>query len=287
MVKHLPLVLLTMATACGPSLSSLVRDHHYREAVCAVADGQDAEVVDAAVRAARAQLRAHRLSPAELTTISPGAPEALTTRAALVTVEFDSLRVPLDGLTAEVTLIDPEGAASTPATRTALIWATNETEPRPVHVKTGATNANALLALGYLITAGVPLVLGGAAALVWGRPFDPFPDRQVVKVDAPEREYERLAPIATALERTLPRCTPGLGASLRCKGILLVDPRVHGGTLRITVRARAQRRSRGGEELPEACVASHVYDLAWPKLDEDLDRQLATPSCEAGHTTDH
>lgn len=274
MVKQLTLVLLTMTTACGPSLSSLVRHHHYREAVCAVTDGHDAEVVDAAVRAARAQLRAHRLSPAELTALSPGAPEALATRAALVTVEFDSLRVPLDGLTAEVTLVDPEGAASTPSTRTALIWATNETEPGPVHLQTGATGANALLALGYLMTAGVPLLLGSTAALVWGRPFDPFPDRQVVTVDAPEREYERLAPIATALQRTLPRCTPGIGASLRCTGTLLVDPRVQGGTLRITVRARAQRRSRDGQELPEACVASQVYELLWPRLDEDLVRSV-------------
>jgi hypothetical protein len=275
MVKYLTLGLLTLATSCGPSVATLVRHHHYREAVCAVADGHDAQVVDAAVHAANAQLHAHRLSPAELTAIAPGAPDALATRAAVVTIEFDSLRVPLDGLTAEVTLVDPEGAASTPATRTALIWATNETEPGPVHLETGATAANTLLGLGYLMTGGVPLLIGGVAALGSGRPFDPFPDRQVLKVDAPDREYERLAPIATSLQRALPRCTPGFGASLRCKGTLLVDPRVHRGTLRITVKARAQRRAHGGGELPEACVAEQVYELAWPKLDEDLEVKLS------------
>lgn len=265
------LVLSAATTACGPSLSSLVRDRHYREAVCAVAGGDETEVMDALVRDAEVRLRARRLSDRELAALDPRASEALRPRASIVIVELESRRMPLDGLTAEVVFLDDGEPASSPATRSTLIWATGETEPPPVAMETGVTPANSLLGLGYLMTGGIPLILGGLASVATGHPFDPFPDRAVVNVDAPESEYERLAPVATALSRALPVCVQPMGPMLRCQGALLIDPRLERGTVQLTVHASAQRISRRGETLDDACVASRVHRIAWERLTDELD----------------
>jgi len=255
---------------CGPSVSSLVRQRHYREAVCAVAGGDEGEVMDALVRDANVRVRAHRLDAEELAVIDARAAEALAPRAAIVVMTLDSRRMPVDALSAEVTILEEGEPASMPATRSALIWATDETEPAPEVLQTGVTPANTLLGIGYLLTAGIPLIFGSLAAMASGRSFSPFPDRRLVSVSAPDREYERLAPIATALDRALPICVRAMGAVLRCEGALLTDPRMSSGALRITIRATAQRVSRRGEPLEEACVATRAYTLPWARLDRDV-----------------
>lgn len=260
---------------CGPSLSSLVRDRHYREAVCAVAGGDEAPVMDALVDDAEVTVRAHRWTAAQLAAVDARAADAIAPRASIVVVELDSRRMPLDELTAEVVLLDGGEPAGMPATRSTLIWATGETEPGPELLETGITPANTLLALGYLVTGGLPLVFGGLAAMASGESFDPFPDRALVSVPASEHEYERLAPVAVAIDRALPRCAPAMGPVLRCGGALLVDPRLSHGTLRVTVRAAARRIARSGEPLEERCVASRSYDIAWPAMERDVDGVLA------------
>lgn len=263
--------LVSIASGCGPSVASLVRDRHYREAVCAVAGGDEAEVMDALVRDAEVRVRAHRLGEGELAAIDPRAGEAIAPRAAIVVVALESRRVPVDSLSAEVVLLDGGEPASAPATRSTLIWATGETEPPPVAMETGVTPANTLLALGYVLTGGIPLLFGGLASAASGRPFDPFPDRAIVSVDAPEREYERLAPVATSLRRALPVCVSAMGPMLRCEGTLLVDPRVARGALRVTVRATARRVSRRGTPLDDTCVATRDYPIAWDHVGTDLE----------------
>jgi hypothetical protein len=255
---------------CGPSVASLVRDHHYREAVCAVAGGDEAEVMDALVRDANVRVRAHRLDAEELTVIDARAVEALGPRAAVVVVALDGHRMPVDALTAEVTVLEEGEPASVPVTRSALIWATDETEPAPEVRETGVTPANAFLGIAYAMTGGLPLLFGSLAAMSSGRAFSPFPDRALVSVPASDREYERLAPVAIALERALPVCRSPLGAALRCEGALLTDPRLSNASLRITIRAMAQRVSRRGEPLEESCVATREYTLPWPSLDDDI-----------------
>jgi hypothetical protein len=189
------LVAAMFAMGCAPSLSQLVADKHYREAICAGVDGydEDAErVADALAADADVQLHVHRLTNSELARVLGDATPTLTARVELVRVELATNALPVDGYDVRLAVREEMGRyAAAPAGWESLVYATEEKLPPNRTYETYATGDNLLKGLGAVFTVGVSLLFTGGfqPGVVEGAPL-------------PE-DYRATAPKAYALYNAL------------------------------------------------------------------------------------
>src|SRR5688572_19465624 len=88
-----------LLAGCGPSLSGLVREKHYREAVCAAHDGSDSDkraVARALGVDAGLYVHVHVVPKEELRAILGDATDKVSARAQLARVRVQSNRLPVD-----------------------------------------------------------------------------------------------------------------------------------------------------------------------------------------------
>lgn len=207
-------VALALATVgCGPVVTTLVEDRHYREAVCAAHDGRGDRIVESALDA-DANLYVHAdVIEGDAVREALSRHEGLSP-VTLFRVSAQSDVLPLDAiaLSAAVGTIDG-GAAALPARWDTLAWATGERLPPRRAAQTYLTGGNLLRAGAAVATLGVSLL------------FTDFrPD--TISVEATPEDYARAAPHATRLHTLMDRSgcrphEPGGGAGVRCEWFFL------------------------------------------------------------------
>ncbi len=240
--------LALLALGCGPAVTTLVADRHYREAVCAAHDGRGRGLVERALDDdANLQVHAQVIETAMVR-------EALSRheRVAPVTlfrVSAQSDVLPLDAieLSAAVGTIDG-GAAALPVRWDTLVWATGERLPPRRTAQTYLTGGNLLRAGAAVATLGVSLL------------FTDFrPD--TVSVDATPADYARTAPYATRLHTLTERAgcrphDPGGGAGVRCEWFFLyASPSRSPLTMALTARFISNRLDPERRD-PTACMVT-------------------------------
>ncbi len=257
----------TMLSGCGPSISQLVADKHYREAICTTQDGSESagdEVSHALSADSELYVHLQPLTVAELEPLLGNATQAVMSKVAFVQVRVRTNVLPVDNLEVYVTIKSRDGiAAAAPASWKSLAYATAEKLPPKRTVSTYATGENVLKGLGAVLSFGLTL------------PFTEFRPGQV-EIAATKAEYRRWAPRATALREAMvhagctnPRFPDTSGASRytgkNCVGfhVLEYSPRAFW-QLEIeqrfvAMRSSAKEQDRETEE--NSCELSRVYEL--------------------------
>jgi hypothetical protein len=268
-VKAAAAVALLLVAGCGPSIPTLLRDHHHREAICAGFDGRAsdrAQVAAALAAESELYLHVHVLTPDELLPVLVDQVSAVEVagRADLVRVKVRTNVLPVDELEVEVTF-RAEGSAlgAAPASMETLAWATGETLPPPVRRRTYLTRRNVGRAVGAFFTGGMSLL------------FRPLSAEERL-VDPPLEEYRRVAPRATALaERMIrPHCrdlgfpaagNERSGTGRDCTGYYVIERPSGGSRVRLEVVERF-RAARIGDEAERCEITSTTsIDLSSPE----------------------
>lgn len=257
---HRAIALLLIASGgCAPSLAELAAGHHDRELVCAAQDGSTslrARAADALEHDAHPVARVVAISAERLRELLGPAAEKVDARAALLRVEMQTDRIPVDRVELGARVVDAKGQpAAAPAGWEALAWATGEPLPRGGTAASYANGGNALRLLAAVGTLGMSLL------------FEPFRKEQVEVPPSPT-EYQRTAPLAYRLHDALgdAGCVSLalLGAATagqRCIAYFVIDRgQPPPAELEITARYTAARRthevSQPGEDT--TCHAASV-----------------------------
>lgn len=252
---------LLALSGCGPSVAGLVKDRHYKEAICAGQEGSwsTREMVGRALDADAALLiHAHVASADELRAVLGGSTDQVLERARLVRVSAQSNVLPIDALGIHAAFMTGRGQrAAVIANWTTLAWLTQEKLPPKRVEETYVTGENVLKGGAAVLTLGLSLLFTD---------FEPG----YVEVDAPLSEFERIAPLASRLHRTTERggcldiTLSASGAGQRCTWYFLVDNISRAPvSLELTTRYVAQRvgiESGTTEEL--TCVIERRYEFA-------------------------
>jgi hypothetical protein len=179
------------ALGCAPTLTQLVADKHYREAICAGVDGYEEEaglVADALVADADVQLHVHRITASELAPVLGEATADVAARVELVRVRLATNALPVDGYDIRMGVVEhADRYPAAPAGWESLVYATGERLPPNRTASTYATPENALKGLGAFFTVGISLLFTGG--------FEP----SVYRTEPYREDYLAVAPLATAL----------------------------------------------------------------------------------------
>lgn len=199
---------------CAPSLSQLVDNHHYREAVCAAHDGSTtdrAHVAAAMTREANAHVHVDIVQPHHLERVLGENDPAINARFARVRLQIDA--IPVDGVSAAIELRDDaRQPASLPVTWSSLAAITGESLPPPLTDSTYLHRGTlGRLTLAFF-TFGMSL------------PFTRFEKRRY-SYEAPDSHYLAAAPRAHALRhamfdrgcRTVPARSGAKSTGLACE----------------------------------------------------------------------
>lgn len=252
---------LFMLSACGPSLSGLVRDKHYREAICAAQDGgeQDRRDVGHALDADAAfYVHMHVVSTEELRPVLEAATEQVSARTKLVRVSVQSNVLPIDAIRMEPSMRAESGKlAGVFADWQTLAWATQEKLPGKRTEKTYITGENVLKGGAAVLTLGFSLLFTD---------FEPG----YVEVDPPLEAFEAMAPLASRLHRTTSRggcldiTQSSSGAGKRCEWYFLLD-NVSRDPVSLELRARyvsARAGERAGDIEEKSCVVERRFQMS-------------------------
>lgn len=263
---------------CGPSLSSLVRERHYREAVCAAHDGSDDDkgaVARALGADAGLYVHVYVVPKEELRAILGDATDNVSARAQFARVRVQSNKLPLDDIALDAFITAPGGEiAGAPVRWDTLALATSETLPptRTERRETYVTGANLLKAGGAVLTMGLSMLF---------MDFTP----ETFEVDVTHEDYPRALPLAAALRGSMPPSgcqrlggggAPGSsdGVGQRCDFYLVVETLADmSGTLNIRARYVAMREKLREYESPEEekerrCVVEGVSRVPLGPLHE-------------------
>lgn len=259
----LALALALAVVGCGPSVSRLVADHHYREAICAAHDG-DAEAkqrVGAGLdHDTGLTVIVQPIADAEVAALLPRS-TATSRRAAkvlddvrFVRIDVQTNALPVDAIAAG---IKPNALDVQPVSREALAEITGEVLPRRVVRTTYLTGGNVLRGLAGVITLGTSLLVA--------------PMREGLRqTEAPDDDYIRLAPIAQALYHAMSEgCRDGGvddTTSLRCHWFYMT-PRSTRASVVLRLFYRASRRDRMGQVLTS-------YDDTGPRAPCSVERAV-------------
>jgi len=204
---------------CGPNLQSLVQAKHYREAICGAHDGdiEDRRMVGRALdKDADLHWHVHVVSSDELFPVLGSKTDWAMARGRIVRVGVQSNVLPIDNLELRASFVTDTGrTAALAADWSTLAWITNEKLPPNRVEQTYVTGENFLKSVGVLFTFG------------WSLLFTNFNPGNV-EVQAPYSEFLRLAPHASALQRTTAtaKCTAigaAEGAGRKCTWYFVLD----------------------------------------------------------------
>jgi len=262
------LAVSAVTVGCGPSLSSLVEHKHYREAICGANDGTDGDragVANAVALDSELYVHVQTLTEKELTPLLGASTRRVMERADVVRVRVRSNILPIDRLDVSVSFRNDGGHASAaPVAWDTLAWLTEETLPSRRWASTYATPQNALRGLAGVVTLGFSLL------------FTEFRPGEM-QVDAPRAEYEKRAPLATAMHDAmadrgcrrldLPLATSVVPKSGRdCEGFYILERATQGRW--VLVAEQRFYAARVGEPADvaleseeERCVVRHVAEV--------------------------
>ena len=243
------LALCAAFAGCAPTLSQLLEQRHYREAVCAGVDDDVADEVTAALaRDADAQVHVHSITREELEPVLGGQMPHVDGRAEFVRVRFVTNTLPVDDYQVRLGIEEAAGLHEAAAlTWASLIRATNESLPPNSTYATYATPNNLLKGAGAFFTLGLSLFFTG--------PFQP----ELVSGEPSFEAYARVAPVATRLYQGLGQsdCS-NPGGPLQKGGdctLYFVLPRHADARWRLTVE-QTYRAKRIGDDREEDCTVS-------------------------------
>jgi hypothetical protein len=264
---------LLALVGCGPSLTTLTKHHHYREAVCAAEDGSNDDrdhVRRALARDADVHVHVALIDEVHLSgVIGPHARE-LSRRMQLARIQLTTNTLPIDELSGSVDMLGDGKPLTSAVTWETLAAATGEKLPPKRTDSTYLTGGNFLRGVGVFFTFGMSL------------PFTRFRP-QSYEVDAPHHEYERMAPLSTALQDAMhPRgCSPrrgrGGGIGLACTFYVAIDPTASDRDVRLEVEvAYLAKRDRRNEYdwRDERCRVQQRASIPLGRLRE-LDLRIA------------
>lgn len=191
----LMVVVALVLGACGPRLDHLIANNHYREAICAAVDRPNTvrpPVTEALVEDLGLLAHVHLVSAEELEPLLGEETAEVQAKARFIRVRLQSDVLPIKSvqLGAAVRARGRTGAGAAPVSWRSLAWATEERLPPSQRRRTYATGANVLRLLGAALTLGTSLI------------FSPFRAEEI-EVRAPQSEFVRLAPLASALHREM------------------------------------------------------------------------------------
>jgi len=259
-VKRLVLLLGLSLAGCGPSLSTLVSQKHYREAICA--GGTDEAVSRALFDDTNPYVNLHALTDEEVSTVLPDPAKAadVTSRARFVRFTLETNRIPVDGMRLAVTTTP--AIVTWPSLET-FAELTGENLPPP---RTYTTDPS------FFGNLALVLVTGGVWLFT-----DPFTPRRY-SVPLPDEVYQKAAPNAFALhrattgqascERTNPQSAADAPVGLRCSTyFLLARPVDRALTLNFTFEYAASRIRRDTDHGADAdreenrCFSKHTVHV--------------------------
>lgn len=223
-MRLLPIVPIVVV-GCGPRLETLTSQHHYREAVCAAADGSSGDrayVGGALIRDLDPSVHVEVIERAHLAHAldQRGDPDEISRRARFVRVRLESNVIPVDDVDAGIAFTAGGRTVGAPVTWPILAMITGERLPPQVPYSTYAHRGTYAKLLLAFVTGGVSLL------------YVPFRRRSYLE-DAPRSEYLKVAPAASALRDAMQpdRCTslPGRdGLGMSCTWYAAIDPSVEG-----------------------------------------------------------
>jgi hypothetical protein len=239
---------------CAPSLQSLVSAKHYREAICAGAEGNESDknlVGQALDKDADLLVHMYVVSRDELQPVLGEKTEAATKRGRIVRVNVQSNVLPIDNLEISGSFVTTLGqTAAVTANWSSLAWITNEELPQQRVEKTYLTGENILKGGAAILTAGLSLL------------FTNFNQGSVV-VDPPLSEYMRMAPHASALHRAAGHsgCSHiGVsdGTGQRCSWNFVLD-NVSSAPVSFDINTRYVSMRQTSKTFPESEATCFVY----------------------------
>ncbi len=251
-------LILAFATGCGPQLQTLASQHHYREAVCAAADGSGDDrdfVRRALVGDLNPQLHVEVVRPDQLDRALAGRGDLdrITGRVRFVRVRLETNVLPVDDLDADITFTSNGVVVAAPIEWSTLAAITEEKLPPQETYSTYAHSGTAWRGLAAFFTLGMSL------------PFTTFRKRSY-SADAPLPVYERTAPAAFRLRAAMldgHGCRHSLartsGNGLTCTWYAALDPATAGPIqLDLTLAYSAQRvRHRDSWRTQDGCRVTH------------------------------
>ncbi len=253
-----PLACSGLGCASHAALPKLIADKHYREALCAAQDtDEQQEVADALAKDANLQLHIHRITQTELAKVIPSEnATAIGKRAQLLRIKLQTNGLPVDNHRVSLHIDGPEmdGArvrvAIAPVNWKSLAYATEETLPPSVLRPSYLTGENILKGVGAVFSFGFSLLF-----------TKPFRTRNRA-VNAPRSEYQRLAPIATALNDVLGgrRCGAFGAAKRQAKKcvyfVVVKGPQSPSWTLKVEQQFTSKRVTGQGRHDEQLCLGT-------------------------------
>jgi len=243
-------VIALLLTGCGPNLSRLATEHHYREAVCAAQDGDASAkaLVGAAIdRDAEVRTHVQLVDAGDLAARIPAALRAragaATERVRFVRIDVQTNALPVDNVDADLDLRGTDRDRAREVSWRAIARLSAETLPGPVWRDTYATWANFGRTFAAMMTAGSSLL------------FPPMRfERGSRLVNPGDDDYERAAPVAHALHHALPESCDNRDdrdgtRGVACRWFVMVPRTALDVTAAVTVRFVASRRDRDGRVL--------------------------------------
>ena len=255
-------LLLAFATGCGPQLETLASQHHYREAVCAAADGSSddrAFVRRTLVADLNPQLHVDVVRPDQIDRALGGRGDLdrITGRARFVRVRLETNVLPVDDLDANIAFTSKGVVVGAPIEWSTLAAITDERLPLQETYSTYAHRGTAWRGVAAFFTLGMSL------------PFTTFRTRTYF-TDAPLPVYERTAPAAFRLRAAMLegrgcRDAPSLssGHGVTCTWYAALDRKTAGPIQLDLSLAYASKRApgRGSWRSPETCRVSHTIAI--------------------------
>lgn len=247
-------VALVGGVGCAPSLTELLDDKHYREAVCAGFDEGDAELItEALARDADAQVHVHSVTRRELGPVLGGQMSHVDGRAEFVRVRFVTNALPVDDYHVTLGVAEVNGMyEASAASLTALVATTREALPPNRTYSTYATPDNVLKGGAAVFTLGFSLLFTGGFTA------------ETVMAGPSMEDYARTAPIATRLYGELggSGCSnPGGSAQVAADCTLFfVLPRRPNARWRLVVEQTFTAK-RVGSTIADDCKLTHESQM--------------------------
>ena len=265
---------LCCLAGCGPNLSQLVADHHYREAICGAQDGSrgDREVVGAALEA-DAGLAVHvaMVPTAQLEPLLGDQAVAMSARGRFARISLQINALPVDGVSPRVAITAASGRTSAPVAWDALLRITGEERP-PNRTGTSYATGRNLLAI---LTLGMTIPFTGLSS-------------RTVEVPPPDDDYRTTAPRAYALFQAMARTgcdwVPAAGdrqgwgqqgrqgqqgqQGVTCRAFVAIAPGTETAELTLSLAFWSQRKTWQGADLPETCTVERTVAVPLGRLDE-------------------